>query len=257
MSYLAMSAAPIDNQDNQQYNNENTINKKRQTHHSSHTKTQKFRQPSSDFNPQKVNSVLQSIHNNTIDDEELGNYSPNGTPVTSKHSDNFKPINPYEFPPKPMSMGGERTKQVEGMTNIDDSLVPKPTDNEELNLKELQSNFMNDAQVRDYYRKLIPNYNHSQFNKSENMMMMMDEQEKLYLHQQMLEREYLKASTASVLAKGKQPPAINGKVPLIEESKIPPQNGLIGEMIQNPAGLPLGLAEIDDELGEEILAGGN
>jgi len=28
-------------------------------------------------------------------------------------------------------------------------------------------------------------------------------------------------------------------------------------MIQNPAGLPLGLAEIDDELGEEILAGGN
>ncbi len=89
------------------------------------------------------------------------------------------------------------------------------------------------------------------------MMMMMDEQEKLYLHQQMLEREYLKASTASVLAKGKQPPAINGKVPIIEESKVPPQNGLIGEMIQNPAGLPLGLAEIDDELGEEILAGGN
>lgn len=163
-----MSAAPIDN-DNQQYNNENPINKKRQTHTStSHTKTQKFRQPSSDFNPQKVNSVLQSIHNNTVDDDELGNYNPSGSEVTAKHSDNFKPINPYEFPPKPVSMGGERTKQVEGMSNIDESLVPKPTDNEDLNLKELQSNFMNDAQVREYYRKLIPTYNHSNSNKSEN-----------------------------------------------------------------------------------------
>lgn len=86
------------------------------------------------------------------------------------------------------------------------------------------------------------------------MMMMMDEQDKLYMHQQMLEREYLKASTASVLAKGKVP--INGNIGPIEESKMPAaSNGLIGGMI--PPGLPAGLVDIDDELGEEILAGGN
>ena len=159
MSYLAMSAAPIDNDNNQSQEYETPINKKRQNNN----KTQKYRQSSSDFNPQKVNSVLQSIHNNVPDDDDLGNYNPKGSSVTAKHSDDFKPINPFEFPDNPISMGGERKKQ-EGMSN----LVPQPTDDEDLKLQELQSAFMNDAQVREYYRKLVPNYNHSSHNKSEN-----------------------------------------------------------------------------------------
>ena len=159
MSYLAMPAAPIDNDNNQSQEYETPINKKRQNNN----KTQKYRQPSSDFNPQKVNSVLQSIHNNVLDDDDLGNYNPKGTAVTAKHSDDFKPINPFEFPDKPISMGGERKKQ-EGMSN----LVPQPADDEDLKLQELQSAFMNDAQVREYYRKLVPNYNHSSNTKSEN-----------------------------------------------------------------------------------------
>jgi len=164
MSYLAMSAAPIDNDNNQSTYTplqETPINKKRQNHN----KTQKYRQPSSDFNPQKVNSVLESIHNNTPDDDDLGNYNPKGSAVTAKHSDDFKPINPFEFPAKPVSMGGERKKN-EGMSNMENNLVPQPADDEDLKLQELQSAFMNDAQVRDYYRKLVPNYNHQ--NKSEN-----------------------------------------------------------------------------------------
>ena len=146
MSYLAMSAAPIDN-DNESTQYNNTINKKRQHHN----KTQKFRQPSSDFNPEKVNSVLQSIHNNTPDDDDdtLGNYSPKGTSVSANHSDNFKPLNSFNFPDKPVSMGGERKKQ-EGFT------VPQPINDEELKLQELQSTFMNDAQVKEYYNKLVP-----------------------------------------------------------------------------------------------------
>jgi hypothetical protein len=160
MSYLAMSAAPIDNDNSPSQQYDSPINKKRQHHN----KTQKYRQPSSDFNPQKVNSVLQSIHNNTADDDDLGNYNPKGTAVTAKHSDDFKPINPFEFPDKPMSMGNERRK--EGMTNNDDSGVPQPVDDDDLKMQELQSTFMNDAQVREYYRKLVPNYNHT--NKSDN-----------------------------------------------------------------------------------------
>ena len=147
MSYLAMSAAPIDN-DNESPQYDNSINKKRQNHN----KTQKFRQPSSDFNPEKVNSVLQSIHNNTPDDDDnLGNYSSKGTSVSANHSDSFKPLNSFNFPDKPVSMGGARKKQ-EGFT------VPQPMNDDELKLQELQSAFMNDAQVREYYNKLVPSY---------------------------------------------------------------------------------------------------
>jgi hypothetical protein len=162
MSYLAMSAAPIDNENNQTQQYESPINKKRQNHN----KTQKFRQPSSDFDPQKVNSILQSIHNSTSDeDNELGNYNSKGSSVSAKHSDDFKPLNPFEFPDKPLSMGSERTKK-EGMSTMDDNLVPKPVDDDDLKLQELQSAFMNDAQVRDYYRKLVPSSN-SNFKKTE------------------------------------------------------------------------------------------
>lgn len=152
MSYLAMSAALFDNDNNQ--NSESPINMKRRTH----TKTQKYRQNSSNFNQEKVNSVLESIHNNIPDDDsELGNY--NSSHVSAKHSENFKPLNPFDFPAKPVSVGGERTKKQEGMTTIDESMVPQPVDDDALKLQELQSAYMNDAQVRDYYRKLNPNYN--------------------------------------------------------------------------------------------------
>ena len=127
MSYLAMSAAPIDSENNQYL--ETPINKKR----NNHTKTQKIRHSSSEFNSQKVNSVLESIHNGNPDDEsELGNYSGNGTQVTAKHSEKFTPLNPYDYPPKPVSVGGERTKKQEGMTNIDSSMVTQPVDDDEL-----------------------------------------------------------------------------------------------------------------------------
>lgn len=159
MSYLAMSAAPIESNNNNHQYSETPINKKRQNH----TKTQKFRHLPSEFNSQKVNSVLESIHNGTPDDDnELGNYNGSGTHMSAKHSENFKPLNPLEssfFPPeKTISVGSERTKKQEGMSNIDQSIIPQPVDNDDLKLQELQSAFMNDAQVRDYYRKLVPNY---------------------------------------------------------------------------------------------------
>jgi hypothetical protein len=163
MSFLAMSAAPIENENNNNgnYNTDTIINKKKYAN-TPHSKTQKQRLPLSDFDSQKVNSVLQSIHNTTSDDNELGNYKPNGNAETAKHSENFKPLNPYEFPAKPMSMGGERTKNsnVEGMTNKDDNLVPKPLEDDNLELQNLQSNFLNDAEVKNYFKRLVPNYNH-------------------------------------------------------------------------------------------------
>ena len=161
-----MSAATLDDNNNHHYPPnqnpnqayDNPIHRKRQTHN----KTQKYRQTLDDFNPQKVNTVLQSIHNTTPDEDDLGNYNPKGTAESAKHSEQFKPLNPYDFPAKPMSMGGDRK---EGMANY---TVPQPMDNDDLQLQELQSAYMNEGQVRDYYRKLRPSYKHVDMNTNTN-----------------------------------------------------------------------------------------
>ena len=44
--------------------------------------------------------------------------------------------------------------------------VGKPVDDDDMQLQDLHSNFMNDAQVRDYYRKLVPNYTHKNSNEN-------------------------------------------------------------------------------------------
>lgn len=154
---LAITAASFDSDNNDNYNslsNDTLINRKKTV--SGHNKTQK-RMVSSDFNSEKVNSVLNSIHNKHIDDNELGNYQ--GKSSYASPTQEFKPLNPLE---PPNSVGAERTKKQEGMKNMNnDYTVPVPLDNEELNLQSLDSNHMNDAQVRDYYRKLVPNYGNS------------------------------------------------------------------------------------------------
>jgi hypothetical protein len=144
---LAMSAAPFDTNDNQtqnynSYNNDTPINKKR----TMHNKTQKRFD-----NSEKVNSVLASIHNSSHDDEPEDNYNPTG--IRGPGLQDFKPLNPIT---PPVSM------RQEGMQNgEDDGLVPKPTEQHNLQLQDLQSNFMNEGQIRDYYRKLVPNYNNN------------------------------------------------------------------------------------------------
>jgi hypothetical protein len=62
----------------------------------------------------------------------------------------------------------EKPDKKEG---FDNNLVPVPLDNSEMELQELQSAFLNDAQVREYYRKLVPNFhNKSSVNDSSNKM---------------------------------------------------------------------------------------
>jgi len=148
MSYLAMSAAPIefDSID---------VKKRQNTQTNTNTKTQKYRES---LNTDKVNSVLKSIHNRiqTDDDEnELGNYATSGNNEAAKHSESFKPLNPYEFPSKPVSGKGEK----EGMTNAGD--VPQPIDKEELELSELQSNFMDEKERNEYYKQVGAKHMHS------------------------------------------------------------------------------------------------
>jgi hypothetical protein len=175
---LAMLAAPFDkDNDNSTYgelNSDDTpVNRKRL---SGHNKTQK-RIPEMDFNPEKVNSVLQSIHNNSQDDE-LGDFNPKRNQASAT-----KPINPLTTTTKllapPTSM---RTK--DDVTEGFDNQVPKPIDNAELDLQELQSAFLNDAQVRDYYRKLVPNFKQKDTKESLNDINRMYYKEKPLIDQQ-------------------------------------------------------------------------
>lgn len=154
---LAITAAPIEN-DNQY--SETPLNRKRQSHNKTQRKNYMAQE---DFNPEKVNSVLQSIHNKLPDEgEELCDYNSDAINVKKNNApamETFKPLNPMA---PPQSMGTERTK--EGMKNManmynnsSSNLVPQPVQMEDLELQSLQSAFMNDAQVRDYYKKLTPN----------------------------------------------------------------------------------------------------
>lgn len=140
---LAMFAAPFnDNNDN----NDNYINKKRVTHN----KTQK-RYPKEGFNSEKVNSILEKIHEeSTINEEDsLGDFTP---------------------PPPPQSSGVQRTItneqiQVAHNANNKNSLNPifAPQPNNEtdssLDLNNFKNNYGDEKSAEEYYKNIMANYN--------------------------------------------------------------------------------------------------
>ena len=145
---LAMYAAPFDNDLNQDSNNDdNVINRKRQTHN----KTQK-KFPKEGFDQQKVNSVLENIHKNSkIDDDEetnLGNFNP---------------------PPPPESIGAIKKMTTENMQNMMSSELyntlgkaPTPSNSEinksmNLDLNNYNVNYGDNKLIDDYYSKMLPN----------------------------------------------------------------------------------------------------
>jgi len=140
-----MYAAPFDeismiNNDKEDYH------KKKQVHN----KTQK-KYPKDEINHDKVNSVLQSIHQhpNNGDEEEdpLGDFYP---------------------PPKPQSSGVEKTISTEQMMNRGNRALTKSLglqavpafegDLENLELNNYSSNYGDKRSNEEYYKKYIPNY---------------------------------------------------------------------------------------------------
>jgi hypothetical protein len=149
---LAMYAAPFnDNSNNINNDNDNLINKKRQTHN----KTQKMHPrenfTSSNFDKNKVNSVLEEIHNTTEDDDD-------------EKGANFNP------PPNPESSGVQRTLTNEAMQNMTNhnnmnmykilgkSPQPNYDDENNLELNNYRTNYGDSKSIDDYYKKMLPNY---------------------------------------------------------------------------------------------------
>jgi hypothetical protein len=154
---LAMYAAPFNdnsNNNNNDNDDDNLINKKRQTNN--HNKTQKMYSkesftPSTKIDKNKVNSVLEEIHNNTEDsNSDMANFNP---------------------PPNPESSGVQRTVTNEAMQNminqnnmnmykvLGKSPQPNNGDDTNLELNNYRTNYGDNKSVEDYYKKMLPNMN--------------------------------------------------------------------------------------------------
>jgi hypothetical protein len=139
---LAMYAAPFDNENtrinSKENDNDNPIARKRM----SNNRTQK-RIPKENAYSDKVNSVLQSIHN-----------SPD-------HSDNSSELADFRPLPPPTSVGVEQTKLRESMEN---------RDQEQDQDDQTQYQNQNTKQAPDdYYKRFMPNYEKLYKNSPANM----------------------------------------------------------------------------------------
>ena len=168
---LAMTAQSIENTDNNNNSDNYIINRKKSNNNS---KTQK-RMPSTfgDIDHSKVQNVLNSIYKNLGDDSDnnLGDYKPRSTsaPVNTPYA----PINPLA-PPASMRQKQDQEKQKEtgqgkeGMSNYDynaddvdnysSKFVPQPAQNDSMDLQDLQDVYMNNEQVKRYFKNLVPNF---------------------------------------------------------------------------------------------------
>ena len=140
---LAITAASIDSDNNIYGSTDSVINKKR----NAHNRTQKRNTLDQDFDSDKVNSVIQSIHRSSLVDSSEG-----------ADLGEFKPIAP------PSSMGVENTRLRENFANKNDlskkssnnSSIPVEYNPNDLGKNNLEENFLNSQQVEEYYKKLLP-----------------------------------------------------------------------------------------------------
>ena len=143
-----MYAAPFDDNIDSKNSDNDYINKKKQAHN----KTQK-RYPKENFDTNKVNNVLQQIHENSSSDDDSG----------------LADFNP---PPKPESIGAQRKKLEQQLGNMSSNgennirVLGKSPEasyedrtNDNLDLNNFDSNYGDDNKAEEYYRKMLPNYN--------------------------------------------------------------------------------------------------
>lgn len=146
---LAMYAAPFDNPSNEISNNKNTSNNKKSTHNKTQRKHAKY-----DMDNNKVNTVLEEIHNNSIEDDEnhLGDFNP---------------------PPMPDSAGVNKTIATEQTMHLNKqkntemlSNTPQPNSpsDDGYFINSYNNNQINQTSVDEYYKKILPGYDSNRQN---------------------------------------------------------------------------------------------
>jgi hypothetical protein len=158
---LAMYAAPFeDNSNTSGKSDDNYISKKR----IAHNKTQKKypKENFETFDSDKVNSVLEKIHNNSLIDDDSNN--------------NLGEFNP---PPMPNSAGVDKTistEQIHRATKQNNDFflkslgsVPQPNyeGGNNLDLNDY-NNYGDSKKTEEYYKKVLPGYNASQIKNTYN-----------------------------------------------------------------------------------------
>lgn len=144
---LAMSAAPYD--DNENNNSNSAINNKRTT---SHNRTQK-KFPNQLIDTDKINNVLQSLHNNSTegleDSNGLADFNPPSPPISSgvQRTTDAKPspIQPMPDMAPPQTLGRTPAPAEEYNT-------------EKLDLNNFSTNYGSRITNEEYYKKFVPNY---------------------------------------------------------------------------------------------------
>lgn len=143
---LAMYAAPFDNPSNEISNNKNMHNNKKSTHNKTQRKHTKY-----DMDNNKVNTVLEEIHNNSTEDDEnhLGDFNP---------------------PPIPDSAGVSKTiateqtnalnkhKNIEMLSMMGNTPQPNTPTDEGYFLNSYNNNQDNHKSADEYYKKILPGY---------------------------------------------------------------------------------------------------
>ena len=227
---LAMTAQTIENSD---YNSNNHIINRKRTNN----KTQK-RIPTSfdDIDHSKVQNVLNSIYKNLGDDidNNLGDYKPrtNSAPVNASYT----PINPLA-PPASMRQKQEQTQSQggskEGMTNYDynaddvnnysNKFVPQPVQNDSMDLQDLQDVYMNNEQVNRYFKNLVPNFQQTQIQTSNQSQSQNQKSQQTGYRQQ---TNYNSSDTNQVLIE-----KLNYMINLLEEQQDERTNNVTEEVI--------------------------
>jgi hypothetical protein len=170
---LAITAASVENDYNDNSygfnnsgSNDTPIQRKRAAlAPKNHNKTQKRFE--SEFNPEKVNSVLESIHSTMDVTGELADFNPR---ALANSLQKIIPLNPLN------NTQNQNQNQNQNQTDFKESFkggkegfqVPQPLNDDSLDTQELNQAFLNDAQVRDYYKKLSPTFNPSAKNSQTN-----------------------------------------------------------------------------------------
>jgi hypothetical protein len=163
---LAMTAASIDDK------NEPTVLERKR-----HVNNRTQKRTSSEFiRPEKVNSVLNTIHNTnqSEDSEYLGDFNSKYTSIKNT-SQPIQPINPYAQPAltrQPLEGMTNKNKydydaNTNNSTNYSSKFVPQPVQDDAMDLQELSDVYMNNDQVKKYFRNLLPKYEDAVNNRSD------------------------------------------------------------------------------------------
>lgn len=149
---LAMYAAPFDNPSNEISNNKIMSNNKKPAHNKTQRKHAKY-----DMDNNKVNTVLEEIHNNSTEDDEnhLGDFNP---------------------PPIPDSVGVSKTlateqtnalnkhKNTEMLSMMGNTPQPNSPSDDGYFLNSYNNSQSNQKNADEYYKKILPGYDSNRQN---------------------------------------------------------------------------------------------